>query len=609
MKKILFVLGLVLVLNLVAVPVVRAEEEAVTFDEVVVTASKYEEKLSETATSMEVIDQEEIQQKNAKNAADLLRDAASVQINDNGGVASTKTISIRGSSSKQVLILIDGQLMNDSQGGNFDFSQIPIEQIERIEILKGSASALYGANALGGVVNIITRAASEEKMTRIKIGYGYFDTKKYNLMHSGSTGKLGYSLILTKKESDGYRDNSNLDQENIFTKLNYDIDNHSNLVLSIQDNNSDKGIPGPITYKTPNAKQEDESTNINLKFNRNTEDTDFQLATYYNDSTRYYDGDTSTSGYSEHDKERTGVDFQHTLYFNRYDFSYGGTVIEEEIKSTDIKNGKEEALNKALFIQNEWDVTNNLNLMANGRYDKPENYDSEFSPQVGAVYNVNSNLNFHLSVGEAYRAPTFDELYGSYPSDSPFFNDWYGNPNLDPETSKEYEVGIEYLNDSSRMELNLFKRYVEDLINGYYYDPQKGYNTAKNVNSAKISGVEILLSRYITDQLSANINYSYLDSKDEKTENRLAYKPYHNFNIGLNYDRDKLSSSLTGELVADRTKDLPSYFVVDFKISRQLSERVNVSAEINNLLDREYQVQSGYPMPGRNFMLNTEIKF
>ena len=235
MKKVLLNLAVLLLVNLLGFNVM-AEETKVSFtlDEIVVTASKYEEKLSEAPVSIEVIDEEEIKQKNAKNTADLLRDIAGIDVNDYGGVVGSKNISIRGSSSKQVLILIDGVKMNNHQNGVFDLGQVSIEQIERIEVVRGAASALYGANAVGGVVNIITKSGSQEPETITNVGYGSFGSQTYDLIHRGKDERLGYNVSFSKRESDGHRENSELAQENIFTKFNYDLNNYSDLLLSLQ---------------------------------------------------------------------------------------------------------------------------------------------------------------------------------------------------------------------------------------------------------------------------------------------------------------------------------------------------------------------------------------
>ena len=609
MKKILCMLGLVLILNLLAVPVVAAEEETFTFDEVVVTASKYEENLSETATSIEVVDQEEIQQKNAQNAADLLRDVASVQINDQAGIAGQKTVSIRGADSKHVLVLIDGQKMNNIQNGVVDLSQLPISQIEKIEVLKGPASAIYGANALGGVINIITKSGSEEAITTVDLELGSYDTQRYNLIHRRQVENLGYNVSISKIKSDGHRNNSELDQLNLFTKFNYELNNYSDLIMSLQHIESDKGVPGPSNDATPNAQQDDEDTNINLQWKRKSENEDLKVAIYYNEHNQIYDNpDSMWSPHNEHDTYKKGIELTKTDYYSAHTLTYGLAVENDRIDSTGA--GEHEHLNKSLFINDDWQVGDEFKVNVGGRYDDHEKFDSNFSPRLGAVYTINPQIKWHTSIGEAYVTPNFNDLY------------WQpgGNPDLEPESAIAYETGVRFKNSVLSGEINYFKKDVDNLI---AWDNAK--DESYNINQAETSGVELILKQYITQQLSFDFNYTYLDARNAKSDKRLEDKPYHKANLDFIYDTTEITAVLSGEYTGKRDSSywdpttfsvkesvLPSNLIVDAKISKNFvikGQEINLNLKVNNLFDKEYEVIEKYPMPEQNYMLSTEIKF
>ncbi|TDX52998.1 TonB-dependent receptor plug domain-containing protein [Orenia marismortui] len=604
MKRFKFILFSLVVLNLLVGGNIFAkdkEAEILTLDEIVVTASKYKEKLSEAAVSVEVIDEEEIKQKNAHNVADLLRNMAGINFTDYGGPAGQKTIRVRGADTEQVLILIDGQPMNSSQNGSVDLSQFSIEQIERIEVLRGPASALYGANALGGVINIITKSGSQSPETRMKVSYGSFNTQDYKLIHRGESDKLAYNISLAKKKSDGHRENSELDQENIFAKFNYDLNKYSDLLFSLQYTDSAKGSPGPISSRTPNAQQDDEDMNINLQWNQQTENSDSKIALYYNEHQNIYDNPDKWGydGPSEHNTERLALDFNRIKYYDAHTLSYGGEVVENRIDSTE--NGEHNDLSKAIFIQDEWRLIDDLKLTLGSRYDNHESFGGETSSRIGAVYTINSKLNLHVSVGEAYRTPTYNDLY--WPADD--YTE--GNPDLEPETALAYETGLRYLDNNFKGELNLFKRDVNDLIN--WAPGNDGIYRPSNINTAKVSGLELILTKYLTDNLATDFNYTYLDARDKKTDQRLDYRNYHSLNLGLNYSGKQISGSLNSQLVAGRAEELPSYFVVDAKLNNKIKENLELSLGINNLFDREYQVNKGYPMLERNYMLTVSKKF
>lgn len=604
-KKIILVLLVTFSLNLLVVPVVMAAEEQEDFfvlDEIVVVASKYPEKLSEAPVSVEVITEEDLKEKNVQNVADLLRNLAGIYINDNGGLAGLKTISIRGSEPSQVLILVDGQPMNSRQNGQVDLSQLTTEQIERIEVLKGPASALYGANALGGVVNIITKGASEVPEAEFNLAYGSFNTKKYSYIIRNRVDNVGINLSLIKKSSDGYRENSYLEQVNFFTKFDVKLNKHSNLLFTFQHNDSDKGVPGSTAYPSPNAEQDDTDTNLNLQWKQKKEKYDLNLAIYHNVHEQVYDNpdEWGYTGPSEHDTKRTGIDFNRTDYFNSHTLTYGLEFTKNKIDSTE--NGQHDTLNKAIFIQDKWTVMEPLELTIGARFDDHELFGSEVSPRFGAVYSFNNNLNVHASVGKAYRTPTFNDLY--WPAT--MFAE--GNPDLEPEIAIAYETGIRYLDKGLKAELDYFNRDVKDLIN--WAAGNDGIWRPYNINQAQTEGIDLNITREVTEALTLSLNYTYLDSRDKETDDIIAAS--HNTNLGLTYNKDGISASLIGHMIDGRPDDLESYSVVNAKISKNFivkNEEIEVAFAVNNLLDAEYEVNKGYPMPGRNYMLEISIGF
>ncbi|MFW5736902.1 MAG: TonB-dependent receptor, partial [Halanaerobium sp.] len=208
---------------------VSAQEEVMELDEVVVTASRYEESIMDTTVSIEVIDQEEIEESSAQNLAELISSVSGIQINNFGGLAGSKNISVRGSDSNQVLILIDGQSINTKFVGDVDLGGILLSNVKKVEILKGPASSVYGANALGGVVNIITKKGSDNEGVELDLGIGSFNTYKTALNYCMVFDNSEVMITAETLNSDGFRDNpdnSGLDQFSISTKINYDLNQY-----------------------------------------------------------------------------------------------------------------------------------------------------------------------------------------------------------------------------------------------------------------------------------------------------------------------------------------------------------------------------------------------
>jgi len=555
---------------------------------------------------MEVITEEEIENKNAESVAELLNNVAGIRIMSNGGSAGLKTIHIRGSVSSQVLILVDGQQMNNCQNGQSDLGQLPLYNVKRVEILKGPASAIYGANALGGVVNIITKDVSKKQQIELGIEYGSYNSSNVEINYSASEGKTGLAFAFSKKSSDGHReipDNSGLKQMAFFTKIDHKLSSNNKLILTLNYNNSEKEVPGKILWPSPNATQDDLDRNIFLKWEQKKSAIETNAVIYNNSHKLSYDNPDGWgyTGPSVHNTGRTGLELNRVNYLNNHILSYGLEIKNNTIDSTD--NGEHEFLNKALYIHDEWEVNSPIKLTFGARYDDHEKFASEISPRLGTVYEINKNTNLHLSAGKAYRTPTFNDLY--WPAD--MFSE--GNPDLKAETAVAYEAGIVNFKKDMKTELNIFNKDVDDMINwaagdDFIYRPY-------NVNNAIIKGVEFVLAKQLRSNFSFNINYTYLDAKDEETEEQL--KDKHNANLGIKYSKNDLELNMDARYVDGRVNNMESYTVVDARVAKifKVQDRdVKLALSINNLLNNEeYQINEGYPMPVRNYMLEVSTKF
>ena len=576
---------------LIFVVPVSAQEEVMELDEVVVTASRYEESIMETPVSIEVIDQEEIEESNARNLAELLDTYTGVYIKDNGGQIRKKDVKIRGASADQVLVLLDGVPYNDHHNGGLDLSIISAENIEKVEIIKGPASVIYGANAMGGVINIITKKIEDSSVTKLDLGLGSDNTDFYMLSHNEKIDDLGIYLSYFTKNSNTYLEESNLDQENIFLKINNEINKYSDISFTFSNNISDKIIEGDI--------QDEKEQNLSLTWKRVTELNETNLQVFQVDRKRKRIDKWNNS---LHEKEQSGLFLNNTNYFDKHTFNYGFEIKKNEINSTNIENGNRETTNKALFFKDNWNYNQKLDFIFAARYDDHEEYGSNLSPQIAANYKLNNNYITYLSYSEAFKAPTFDDLYGDY--------GWYvGNQDLKSEESKNYEIGLKFDKENHQGSIAYFERKVDNLIQ--YLSTSTPATMINIDNTSKFRGLELDLDNTLTKNLSSNLNYTYLDARDNDGE-RINYNPYHNAKLRFGYSlTEKSKLSFSGNLTAGR-KDMPSHFVLNTGIKFPLNIReqnFDVNFSINNILDKEYEVNKGYPMPGRNFMINLSTKF
>jgi outer membrane receptor for ferrienterochelin and colicins len=598
LKEELFMLKKVVLVMLTALLIfivpVSAQEDVMELDEVVVTASRYQESIMETPVSIEVIDQEEIEESTARNLAELLETAAGIHIKDNGGLTGKSDILMRGFRGDQILILLDGQPYNNPNSGEIDLKDIPKNIIQKIEVLKSSSSAVYGANAMGGVINIITKSGGEAA-TDLSLALGSYNTQNYNLSHSFDFNSNSILLMYDYLKSDGHREsNSYIDRKDIFLKYNYDFSNFTDIKLTLRYNDTDKDYPGSTIYPS-NGNMKNINKNINLAVEQKYESKDRDITLFLNE--KNISALTIPSSYqTDADTHKLGLNLKEIRYFNRHTLSYGLDIIENKVKAeTTYAEYDEENYNTGVFIQDRFQL-NSKNIIDFGfRYDDHQKYGSNFSPKLAYLYRINDNLNFVFNGSESFRAPSFIELYGSG-----------GNPDLDVEQSRSLDIGLKYNKNNCKREIFFFKRDITDMI------AYNGQFMTDNIESVSINGVEIITSRQVNNW-NFDFNYTYLDAENENSKQRLLNMPYHKLGLNLGYKindyKISLNNNYTGETEDYGGVNVDSYFISDLKLSKSIFENSKLSVEINNLFDKDYEVVDGYPMPGRNFMVNLGTKF
>jgi len=626
-KYFLLIIGIIALIQIITViPGLASgnENQIFSLDEIVVIASKYPERVLDSVASVEVITGEEIKAAQAKNLADILSTISGLEINDYGDAGGIKTISIRGSSAEQVLILLDGRPMNDPQTGQIDLGQIPASIIEKIEIYRGPTSAVYGANALGGVINIVTKKGEGESRGEVKASIGTYQTQDYEVSYQGSNEDLNYFISGKYLTTDGSRENSQMDEINLLGKVSLPLDQQTSMDFTLQYDSYQRGVPGSLTYPSPQAVQDDQNFNFNSSWQRKTADKDISVVVYNNYHKLSYD-DPDEWGYtgpSIHKTNRTGLSFNCTDYDfslngegseGQHIFTWGAEAIMDHVDSTEV--GEHETLNGAVFAQEVWQPEDfdDLKLTLGTRYDYNQIYGGQLNPRLGISYRVKDEINFHASIGRAYRAPNFDELY--WPSTSYVS----GNPDLVPETAWAYEAGLRYINEEGdcRGEFSLFRKNVESLINWATGDD--GIWIPSNIDSARVYGIEVILEKDLGDHLRANLGYSYLNAVDLDTDDQL--KPHHKYNFGFGYydkngdHQDELCVRLEGYAVTGRPDDLPNYCLIDLNIGKELTlgekdgQKVKLDFSVKNILDKQPEIVSGYPINGRTYAVGVSFEF
>lgn len=402
-------------------------EEKIKLEEVVVTATRIEESVEDIAQDVTVITKKQIESGSYGNISEVVRTVAGLNLFEYGNHGASASVSLRGSTSEQVLILIDGKRLNKPGDGQVDLNTLPIplENIERVEILRGASSALYGADAIGGVINIITRIPDKPTI-RLSASYGRFVTRDLSLNTSRKIGNAGFYLSLSKEASEGFRTNSKYDIDAVNTKFTYDFSKDIHADFNIDYSHKDAGSPGSTAWQTPFATQTDENllTGITLKIK------DAALKLYsHNSKIRYINPGSEDN---THKNNVNGLDLQQSISIGTSNLLTGGfELLEEDIDSRDNLNsansvGKHSRTRKGIFLQDEISLFEKTLLTLGARYDDIAST-SRISPKASYLIKLPEQVNVSFSAGKGFRVPTMNALF--WPDTG-----WAaGNPNLKPE--------------------------------------------------------------------------------------------------------------------------------------------------------------------------------
>ncbi|MFQ6066240.1 MAG: TonB-dependent receptor plug domain-containing protein [bacterium] len=623
-RLLVITLGLVLIFSGWTGAEGNKEESILELEKIVITATRTPHLLKDVPVSTTVITGKEIEQTGASTVADALENVAGMRPAAYGGPGSLTTAHIRGSAADQVLVLMDGRELNPAASGTVDLGFLPVQIIDRIEVVRGPFSSLYGANALGGVINIITKPTPEKRQTRIEASYGTYETSEYTVTHGGKLGKTAYFLTAKLGDSAGYRENSSCNETHATTKLTYEVDRSSGFSLLTGHSHRDTGVPGSTTYPTPNAQQRNKRNFLDLSYHKNLKEGSRLLAKTFIEQYDicYQDPEAWGGPIKDTTKNRTsGVQIQYNFPWGGHLPTAGLELKQDRVKVTTVDGtsrigGPRKLDTTSLYLQDEMNLSPSLVLVPGLRYDNPSAYASQSSPRISLLYFLGQNTRLRASYGQAFRPPTVNELY--------WYEDWgwgmglFGNENLKPEKSRSYELGLEHKFSLPLLaRISWFDRKTDGLINWVEISPW--HWQATNIDKAHNQGMESELRLQLTPRLSLGINYLYQQAKDEGEEykgNYLVYAPEYKMGLNLGYETDfglgiyieteKISEQYTNR---ENTQKLKGCALLSARLSQKLTEKVEVFATGENLLDESYEMFRDYPMPGRRINLGMKMSF
>ncbi|MBN1647719.1 MAG: TonB-dependent receptor [Spirochaetales bacterium] len=625
----------------------KAEDEYVLRD-VVVSAAAEDNDLPETAGNITVINAEQIRVSGAADVAGVLNTETGVDIKEYGPAGGQQNISIRGCTTEQVLVLVDGRRINNPQGGGADLSQIPVDNIERIEIIRGSSAALYGADAVGGVINIITKKTSDAKtvfsLSAENGSYlplphveGYFvsktetgpdwtalvDTQKITLFLGQKIGKAdlfvsgGFDRAGNRYVFKDVNNEDRLREHAGFLGGNGTVSltlpwKESRLFLSGSYSLDLKDVPGTETSPSPQAEQQDEKTGVVLNFSTDrffskSVTLDFENSFTWSER-EYTDPDLSID--SEHQiRSYHGRLAQELLFWDLCSVQYGADGGYDYIDSSD--DGERERSHVAGFARVPFFLSEKFTLEPALRYDCYSDFGGNLTWNIAAALRLSGDMSINAGLSRSFRVPGFDDLY--WPADS--FAE--GNPDLEPETGYNLDLGIELNRKALQYSGFLFARYVENVI--LWQPGDDDIWRPANWGEGLYTGIENSLKLSFAEKYALTVNYTFLYTfalsgdyvfSDNK---RLPMLPLHDFAVSL-LRRDKNTTlSVTARyhsiryLKVANEAFMPSVFVMNFSFRQKISDQYAFFVRLDNLFNEQYETVQGYPMPGTMLTLGMDL--
>jgi len=596
-----------------------------TPETVVVTATRVPTPESQVASSITVITAADIAAKELKTLPDALQLVPGLNVVQNGGPGGQTSVFMRGTNSNHVKVFVDGIDVSDPSGPTdaFDFGQFLTPDIAKVEILRGPQSGLYGSDAIGGVINIITKSGEGPAQFTGGIEGGSFDT--FNQMggvsgsddafhyaahiehfHSGATPVTPLDLLAPgeKRTDDSY------DNVTASTKLGYDVSDNFDLGLVARYTNSQLAFTGDdylTGYLDATQSQYDtiqyyarEAAHL-VSFDGFLDQT-LGLA-YSSISSTDAGPDNPTSYYSG---DRVKLDWQGNLRFSDGEILVLGAEHErEEIRlpvsaGIDIDSG---------YAELQSTLTESLFNVANIRFDDNDLFGDKITFREAPAYVIEATgTKLKASVGTGFKAPTLSEMFENFPSYG-----FYGNPNLKPETSIGFDAGFEQsvLADQVRFGATYFYNKIKDLI-----DNNATFTSYTNIDSARTDGVEAFVAYQPIQSVNLRADYTYTEAEETEPNNgvfdrELLRRPRNKLSIdgrwqateALSFDADVLYVSSWEDIGRETFVDLkqPGYTTADITVNYDINDMFSVYGQITNLFDANYQDPNGFLRPGRGF--------
>jgi len=606
-------------------PLAALAAEPVALEQQVITATQTSHSELSAPASVSVVTREELEQRPVYNLADAVKYLPGVHLNPSSTYG-RQEIKLRGMDSDYTLLLVNGRRINSrdalssNYANDFDLSSIPMAAIERIEVIRGPMSSLYGADALGGVVNVILRQPTEE--TKAGIAYTYEhptegesgDGHKASGYVSGSLieNKLLGNLILETTDQAAWLSeqtvNPNTDAaeqrqaSSAYGSLSWLLDERQTIDLDITHRKDDREAEwnnfGAVVLNV----QEMERWSFGLGHTGNWDGFNTRVRYYYENVELMDDSQIMTTlrgMKGDIEQKNHTVDGQVTAFLGSHLLTLGSELRRTELTHNQNLGSETEVDQKAVYLQDEFSI-GDLDVTLGGRLDDHDSFGSEFSPRAYGVYNLTDNWVIKGGVGRSFKAPSIyqsDDTYGVLACRG--MCTLVGNPNLKPETATSYEIGTLYQNERLEAGVMLFNNDIDDMIitDTWRVGYRPAVMTYSNVSKARVQGYELQGRYNLSDTMGVRANYTYSDAEDRDTDEQLRNTPQHVANIGfdwqampdlgLNLDYQYTGSQLLYVSAAQPNVESGAFHQLNLGAKYQATRELSLKAGMNNLTNEK----------------------
>ena len=585
----------------------------------VTSATKTEQSIKDVTSNIDVITAEDIEARKFKTVVEALNSLSSVSVSNNGGIGQTTSVYLRGMDANRTLVLVDGIRFNDitTPKGSANIEHLMINDIERIEVIKGAQSSIWGADASAGVINIITKSAQKGTHGSASVEYGKYDSKisKANISHKADDfdAKLGvtrvdmdgFSAISPNKSSDAKKyEDDGYENTTANLKLGYNFDQNNRVSTSYEIIDTKVNLDDFFGKNPNNTDDANTKTHLaNATYENKNDIATTKIYTNYTDIKRTYTN-IFVPDYKGIVKEygiNTNIDYlssSNIIIGADYKDFEDKKIVEDFTNQNKVKGYK----NKGIFLANTNKLFDGKTIITEAlRYDRYSDFDNKTTGKVGLKQYIVDELNLSTNYGTGYNVPNLYQLHDV----------WAGNEDLQPEKTKSYDVGLEYKGFSVTYFNNKIKNIIDYNYSTFSYDQMNG--------TSKIKGTEVAYKNAITEDLLLNLAYTNLSAKDENG-NKLLNRPTNKFGFGVDYYGLKdfhfnINSEYIGSresvnyLTSSQRTKTGNYTIWNAVVDYDINKTFSTYVKLDNMFNKDYQIVDGYATSQRAAFVGLKASF